>query len=259
MSKSVIPIILVSPELSHVFRILNPNAYANHIRADVMACADKMALVTHSVLLVQQAIERDLGNFLSDLTDESKYGYAFKGFVPDPQKPALAVYRSIGFQVGLQSFFITTKSMLDIYARVICKSIVPQSTIFGFNEGTWRGRKIVGGRLLNWIERSSPATYTKKEELISILDAHIHDWIAGAVECRDDIVHEGHVPGLIDMCVSLLNKPQDITRAEIILPAIKDKGNVLEYCQEIQMGINRFLKETIVLLPDVDVRLVALQ
>ena len=78
------------------------------------------------------------------------------------------------------------------------------------------------------------------------------------MECRDGIVHEGHVPGLIDMCVPLLNKPQDITRAEIILPAIKDKGNVLEYCQKIQMGINRFLKETIVLLPDVDVRLVAL-
>lgn len=254
MSGKHTPVVIVGPESWQSFGILNPNAFPSYLRPDVMFCGDKLALISYSVKIIQKEIDKDLNKFINKIN----YGDEFKDFIPDPQKPILVTYHNIGFQVGVQSVFIAAKSMLDIYARIISKSIDPKSKLFGFKKGTFRGKKIIGGSLLNWIKCNAPNSYTNKEKLIEILNAHIDNWVSDAVKFRDDIVHEGRLKGLIEMCVPLLKQSRKIEMDEIILPIIRDKGNVLEYCKQIQKNINHILKETLILLPNVNTKLLVL-
>lgn len=254
MPYNLIPVIIVGPESWKSFGILNPNAFSSDLKPDVMACADKLALISYSIQIIQKEIDRDVNKFIKELN----YGDAFKDFIPDLQKPTIVIYHNMSFQAGLQSFFIATKSMLDIYARIISKAIKPGSRLFGFNKAKVGGKKVVGGSLLNFINQNAPKSYADKEKLIGILSSHIDNWISDVVKFRDKIVHEGQLTDLMKMCVPLSKKPQTIIKDEITLPTIRDKGNVLEYCQLIQKNINRMLKETLVLLPNVNTKLIAL-
>jgi len=254
MTDNVIPVVMVGPESAESDRLLNPNAFPPGLRSSAMACADKLALASYSIRIIRIAIGRDLEEFIGQLSGNA----AFKGFIPNPRKRAVAIYHSMPFQAGVQSFFITTKSMLDVFSKIISKAIVPTSNIFSFGKAPFRQKKIAGGRLLNWLEECIPTSYAHKERLIEILLSHIDAWISDVVKLRDDIIHKGQLNDLTEMCVPLSKKPQEITKDEIILPAIRGKGNILEYCRHIREEIDRMLKETVVLLPDVDTKLLTL-
>lgn len=248
---------MVGDESWQSFKILNPNAFPedlSFVRASVMACADKLALIHYSVQIIEREIYKDLSRFVNELNS----GKTFRDFTPDPQRDLVAIYHNMSFQSGLQSFFISTKSMLDIYAQIISKLIEPKSTLFGFNKGNFGGKRLVGGTLLNWIENNAPTTYLRKKQLIEILFAHIDDWIADVVEHRDQIVHKGNLYDLIEMCVLLSKQPQQIKKDEVILPAIRTKGALIGYCKQVLVNIYRMLRETLVLLPNVDTKLINL-
>lgn len=254
MSPNVIPVLIVGPESWESFKILNPNAFAANLRFYVRACADKLALIRYSMRIIRKEIDRDVEGFVKQLS----HGASFKDFVPNPKKLPLAIYHNMTFQAGLQSFFITTKSMLDMYARIVAKAIMPKSNFFGFKKALFQGKKIPGGALLNFLERSVPRTYANRDKLIGILCNHIDSWISDVVRLRDEVVHEGQPNDLIEMCVLLSKNPQEITREEIILPTIHGKGTILEYCQVVQESIYRMLRETLGLLPSVDTELLDL-
>lgn len=151
MPRKFIRIFMVGPESWKSLGILNPNAFSTNLRASATACADKLALISHSIGIIQKAIDRDLEAFTKQLNHNS----AFKGFTPNPQKPVIAIYHNMSFQAGVQSFFITIKSMLDIYSRIVSKALVPKSNLFGFGKAPFRGKKIAGGTLLNFLERNT--------------------------------------------------------------------------------------------------------
>lgn len=250
----MIVIKIVGDEIVESTKILNTNAFPKGVRNNVWACADKVALMHYSL----QLIEREINNDLIRFVDELRTNKAWEGFTPDPQRDAVAIYHSMSFQVGLQSFFISTKSMLDIYAQIVSKMIKPQSSLFGFNKGNFRGTRLVGGTLLNWIERNSSAAYSNKKQLIELLINQIDSWISNVVGYRDQIVHHGNITALMEMRVPLLKRPQQIGKDEIILPAIEDEGDLLEYCNSSLQHTYRMLKETIPLLPNVDLKLISL-
>lgn len=249
-----VPIFMVGPESWKSLGILNPNAFSTNLRASATACADKLALISHSIGIIQKAIDRDLEAFTKQLNRNS----AFNGFTPNPQKPVIAIYHNMSFQVGVQSFFITIKSMLDIYSRIVSKALVPKSNLFSFGKASFRGKKIAGGTLLNFLERNTTESCVESKKLVRIFLGHIDDWIGDVVKIRDDIVHKGQPSDLIDMCVAILKKPQEITKDKIILPTIRRKGNILEYCQHVRRNIDSLLEETLVLLPGIDTKLLAL-
>ncbi len=60
------------------------------------------------------------------------------------------------------------------------------------------------------------------------------------------------------MCVPLRKTPQQIYKHEIILPAIKDEGDLLKYCSMTLQNTYRILKETLILLPNVNLKLISL-
>jgi len=181
MAHNFIPVYVVGPESWKSLGILNPNAFSADLRSSAMVCADKFALVSHSIRIIQKAIDRDLEAF----TKQLNHSAAFKGFTPNPQKPPIAIYHNMSFQAGVQSFFITTKSMLDIYSRIISKAIVPKSNLFSFGKARFRGKRIPGGTLLNFLERNTTRSYADNGKLIGILLSHIDDWIGDVVELRD--------------------------------------------------------------------------
>lgn len=254
MPYNLIPVVIVGPESWKSFGVLNPNAFPPCLKPDVMACADKLALISYSIQIIQREVDRDLSEFVKEL---NRNNAAFKGFIPDPEKPAEAIYHNMGFQLGVQSFFITTKSMLDIYARIIQKAIKPDSTPCDFNKAIIRGKEVAGGRVLNFLERCVPKSYENKEKLIGVLRRHIDNWIGDAVKLRDEIAHKGILSDLREMRVPLSKKPQQITKDDIILPTIRDKGDLSKYCAFILKGIGHMLEETLVLLPNVDMNSIA--
>jgi len=254
VKNNVIPIDIIGPEKWKALEILNPNAFPSGLKPGALACADQLALISYSTRMIRKAVDEDLKKLIKELNHNA----AFKDFIPDPQKPALVICRHIDFQAGVQSFFITTKSVLDIYARMISKAIVPKSDLFSFGKAPFKGKKITVGTLLNFLEKSVPRSYSDRGKLVEILVSHINDWISDAVEARDAIVHDGVLKNIIEMHVPMLKKPQEITADDIILPSIQGKGSILGYCQGIRQNIDRMLKETLVLLPGVDTKLLAL-
>ncbi len=254
MKSRVIPIDIVGPEEFKALEIFNSNAFPKGLRSSVMACADQLALISYSTRIIQSAINQDFKKLIEELHNNP----SFKGFVPNRQKPALVICRQVGFQAGVQSFFITIKSMLDIYARIVVKAIMPKSNFFGFGKKQFNGRKISGGRLLSFLERSVPRSYVYRGKLIEVLVNHIDDWISDVVDARDAIVHDGVLKNIIPMHVPMLKKPHEITDDDIILPSIQKKGDILAYCHDIRKNIDCMLKETLVLLPGVDTKLLGL-
>lgn len=254
MPHRFIPMFTVGPESWKSLGILNPNAFSTNLRSSAMACADKLALISYSIRIIQNAIDRDLEAF----TKQLNHGTAFNGFAPNPQKPVIAIYHNISSQAGVQSFFITIKSMLDIYSRIMSRALAPKSNLFSFGKAPFRGKKIAGGTLLNFLERNTAKSCVENKKLIGIFLSHIDDWIGDVVKIRDDIVHKGQPTDLVEMCVPILKKPQEITKDQIILPTILGRGNILEYCQHIRRNIDRLLEETLILLPGIDTKLLAL-
>jgi len=182
----------------------------------------------------------------------------FGKYIPDPKKPIVVIFNSMNFQAGLQSFFITMKSLLDVYAKLISKSIDHNSKLRGFGKKKTNGYEKPGGLLINWITNNAPATYKNKEKLLKILNNHIDEWICDVVKFRDGIIHHGELKGLTEIQVAVIKSPLEITKDEISKPTIMDKGDVLEYCQNIVTAINRLLKETLVLLPNLNIKLLSL-
>lgn len=253
MKNRVIPIDIVGPEKWKALGMLNPNAFPKGLRPSVMACADQLALTSYSIRIIRKAIYQDLKKLIEELHRNP----SFKDFVPNPQKPTLVMCRQVDFQAGVQSFFITIKSVLDIYARIVVKAIMPESNFFGFGKKQFKGRKISGGRLLNFVEGSVPRSYAYRGKLIEILVSHIDDWISDVVDARDAIVHDGVLKNIIPMHVPMLKKPHEITEKDITLPSIQKKGDILGYCHDVRKNIGCMLKETLVLLPGVDTKLLA--
>ncbi|MFC1959026.1 hypothetical protein ACFLV6_03870, partial [Chloroflexota bacterium] len=157
--------VIVGNENWESFKILNANAFPQNVKNNIGACADKLALMHYSLELIKREINNNLIGFVNELNN----GKAWESLNPDPQRDFVAIYHSMGFQAGLQSFFISTKSMLDIYAQIVSNLINPQSPLFGFNKHSFRGTKLVGGTLLNWIENNSPVSYSNLEQLIELL------------------------------------------------------------------------------------------
>jgi hypothetical protein len=118
-------IVIIGNEIWESSKILNPNAFPKGVKNNVWACVDKVALMHFSLQLIEREINNDLIRFVNELN----IGKAWEGFTPDPQRDDVAIYHSISFQAGLQSFFISTKSALDIYAQMVSKMIKPQSSL----------------------------------------------------------------------------------------------------------------------------------
>jgi len=103
----------------------------------------------------------------------------------------------MSFQVGLWSFFVSIKSLLDVFAQLISRLIDPTAKTGGFHKKNINGELMVGGDFINWMNnRVSPECYPNRDLLIDIIKKNIKTWISYAVKKRDGIVHYGNLSGI---------------------------------------------------------------
>jgi len=60
------------------------------------------------------------------------------------------------------------------------------------------------------------------------------------------------------MCIPLIRRLSEVTEDDIILPQMPNGVDVVTYCKETRNNLSQFIRETLVLLPDIDFDLVSL-
>lgn len=248
-----ISVVIVGPHFAKASALFNPNAFPPHAKADAAACSDRFAMLTHSVGLVLNEPGLDPSHLLQQLRENRAFG----DFVPPPDKPCVVTFHDLSFLGGVYATLISLKSLLDLYARLIAKLLVPTATVFGFKSGRYKGRNVSGGSFLTWIEKSAPKGYPKREQLLMLLLEHISGWIDQAVSYRDAVVHDRMVGGIREACVAFNRPVARLRDSDVILPTMEDGQPVVEYCRMLEVRAHRLVVETIALLPGVEFRLLA--
>lgn len=183
--KNFIPVLVVGKLSWKASGIFNPNAFPSVLRSTAMNCGDQLALIENSLGTTKALIEKQKIEFLEILKKDP----SFKGFTPDPQKPAIAFYHNLSFLSHFLSFFLYFKAFLDQYARIVSRLIDSRSSIFGFNKQNIDGRKISGGRLINWLRNSTPSNFANCCILADIFIRHVSEWVEEIVQIRDFLIH----------------------------------------------------------------------
>jgi hypothetical protein len=249
-----ISVVMVDPHFWEASALFNPNAFPPHAKADASVCGDRLAILTHSVELVL----REPGLNPSLMLQQLRENPAFSGFKPPPNKPSVIIFHNLNFLSGVYAALVSTKSLLDVYSRLIAKLLVPSASVFGFNSGRYDGRNLAGGKFLRWIERSAPKAFGKRDELVCALLRHVDDWIDHAVTYRDAIVHDGFIPGMCEAMIPFSDQVENLRQDDIMLPMMPNGQRVTDYCSALVRQVRSLTTETLTLLPSVDFKLLSL-
>lgn len=243
-----ISVVIVDPHFWSAAALFNPNAFPANVKGEAATCGDRLAILTHSAEIVRNEPGLDRLRLLKQIRSDP----GFKDFKPRPDKPAVLYFHNLQFVSGLYSALIAFKSLLDLYSRLVARLLVPKATVFGFSSGQYKGRNVSGGKFLRWIEGSTPQDFENRERLIATFLAHIELWIDQAVTYRDAVVHDGFIPGLTEVMVTLDKQLANLNTEDLVLPTMPDGKAVTEYCDYLIKQTRTLVAETLPLLPGVD-------
>ena len=252
--KNHIPVLVVGKLSWKSIGIFNPNAFPSELRNTAMNCGDQLALIENSLSNTTTLIENQKNEFLKILQKDP----SFKSFTPDPQKPAKAFYHNLAFLTDFISFFVYFKAFLDQYARLVSKLIDSRSSIFGFNKQKIDGRKISGGRLINWLRNSTPSDCENCFKLAELFNQHVVEWIDETIKLRDSLVHSPYF--LAEYSISIpLTKPTSMLPPDNLNPPMIPGTNVeiSLYMQQALKSLYTLVYDTLPLLPNVDFSMIA--
>lgn len=249
-----ISVVLVDPHFWRAAALFNPNAFPARARGDASMCGDRLAILTHTV----EILMNEPGLNRTRLLDQIRADPAIRDYKPHPDKPTILIFHNLHFVSGLYSALIALKSLLDLYARLVGRLIVPTATVFGFSSGQYNGKNVSGGKFLRWLEGSTPESFKTREKLISVLLGHIGGWLDQAVTYRDAVVHHGAIRDLREVMVPLDKELSEIDASDLLLPTMPDGTAVTSYCEHLMMNIRALLAETLPLLPEIDIANLAL-
>ena len=241
-----IPILFVGPENWQASHVFNPNAFPGHAKVFVSLCMDCLSMFIYSVNQVEPNIQRDRNQF----PDKVRTNKAFDGFTPDPNKPCVAVYHNAQFLVALHLVLYSARSFLDVYSKLIAELVFPNSGLKGFS---FRSKYSVV-----WALKNRHHSYTNAAKLMSIVRKHSSSWMRDLIEWRNNLIHDGQLPKPCIMCIPLTRRLSEVTEDDIILPQMPNGVDVVTYCSETRNNLSQFIRETLVLLPDIDFDLVSL-
>jgi len=239
-----IPIYIVGPENWEASHIFNSNAFPDHVKSFVFPCMDCLSLLIFSVDQVEPNIKRDRNQF----PDKLKTNKAFHGFTPDPNKPSVVVYRNARFLVALYLVLYSARSFLDVYSKLIGELIFPNSNLKGFK----------GENSVIWALKNRRHSYTNAAKLIAAVRKHSSSWMRDLIKWRNNLIHDGQLPKPCVMCIPLTRRLSEVTEDDIILPQMPNGVDVVTYCRETKNNLSQFIRETFILLPNVNFNLVDL-
>jgi hypothetical protein len=248
-----ISIVIVDPNFWSASALFNPNAFPDRVKEDAAACGDRLGILTHSA----EVVTREPGLNRALLLRQLRENRAFGSFQPPADKPTVIIFHNPSFLSGLYATLISVKSLLDLYARLVAKLIVPSASVFGFNSGQFQGRNVSGGRFLSWLESSTPREFKRRQDLISVFMHNLDEWLERAVAYRDSVVHDGEVPGLREAMLPFTDEAAHLRESDIVLPMMPDGQPVSDYCSAVVERVRALVAETLLVLPNVDSKLLS--
>ncbi len=247
--KNYIPVLVVGKLSWKSIGIFNPNAFPSKLRSTAMNCGDQLALIENSLSNTTTLIEKQKVEFLKILQKDP----SFKGFTPNPQKPAIAFYHNLAFLTHFISFFVYFKAFLDQYARFVSRLIDSRSSIFGFNKQNIDGHKISGGRLINWLRNSAPSDCANCSKLAEIFIRHVIEWINETIQIRDSLVHSPYFLAEYSISIPLNSSTSMLSSDNLSPPKIPGTNvEILIYMEQALKSLYTLVYDTLPLLPNVD-------
>ncbi len=114
------------------------------------------------------------------------------------------IWQDRRFTVALFGALGSVKTFLDSYSRFMAKAINPTPSANSIQFNTVGS--VIGGRLLNWLEGSTPAAWSNRAQLVELINAHKARWIDEAVGMRHGALHSGRIKGYEEMKL-VITKP----------------------------------------------------
>ena len=253
MSISYIDSYIVGKEIVDAQTIFNPNAFLGVVRPDVIACSEHLAVFYYSKRIILNEVNSGINNFYLEI----KGNKAFSGFKPSKSKNLRVYYQDITYLAGLHSLLLSVKSFLDVYTKVMIKSVDPKSSTSGFKKGTFNGNKISGGNFLKWLKNSVSASTLDKDKLIRYIEQQSHGWITEIVDWRDVIAHKGLLRGLDYMSIELNCPISKVKKSDINLPKMPNGTDIVSFCNKLDNNLKDFIHNTLILLPNINMKLIS--
>lgn len=243
------PLVLPGPQSWQGLRVLDPHRFPEHARGDAMVCGDRLALLAYATAQVEREVLADQERFLADLRADPRLA----GFAAGRQPRIVVHYRNLGFLTGLYAALFTLKALLDAYARLVARTVVPMTEIAAFKEGVFQGRSVPGGRFLNWLVSSTPASYAERTVLATTVLRHVDGWIADAVRRRDQAIYGGVIEGLQEMEARVARDVTRLSRTDVVPPRMPNGVDVIGYSRALLEQASELVRETLPLLPGLSI------
>ena len=140
------------------------------------------------------------------------------------------------------------KAFLDMLTPALCITMNPaQTPIPGFRSGKFGGKKIPGGRFLNWI--SSHVTSQQSDALRAILARHIEDWVGEAVSHRDRLAHFRDIEGMRHMCIPVSGDKAGPDAEDLLYPIMPNGDSLTDYVDKLSDRLGTLLDDVLALIP----------
>ena len=162
------------------------------------------------------------------------------------------------YVAGLYSFVNAVKSFLDVYANLMGRLISPTLN-WSFKRGKVGGMNLAGGKLIRWLENCSPKNFQHATSLAEVTQLHSKNWITSLVSYRDDLSHYRDLAGFVHMHVPLYKDIPWYRENEISGPNMPHGESVEEYCAAIVSLLADYIRETVVMLPSIDSKLISVE
>lgn len=245
-----------SKEKYATFGIFNKNAYPPQLSSIVEACSSRTAMFLFHITTINREISAVKRMFLNKSTEVFTKPWA-NGFIKakvNLDVDFIVIYDGIEYLSAFNSTLHSLKSLLDIYANLIAKLILPSASL-KFSKSKYKDQVISGGSIVKWLKTSVPSSFQNGAALSGIIIHHSIDWITEAVKYRDRLSHYGDIKGMQHMQVLLKRQYPPFNPSDIMPPMMPDGRLVTDYCLEMVNKLNTFMKDSLKLLPNINLKL----
>lgn len=151
---------LIGEDRWATFGIFNGNAFPPELEDAVSACSTRAAMFLFYVNALKTNISACKSIFVQQLRSNFTESWTqdFINAKVNREMDFIAVYDGLDYLTSFYALLQSFKSLLDIYANLMGQLILP-STRLQFSKGNYRGKKVSGGRIAQWLNNSAPSTF----------------------------------------------------------------------------------------------------
>jgi len=244
-SKDHMVFMLIGEEKWHSFYYFSPQIYPDYLKDIANSCSDRFALTLHYYYQLQPAINRDKKDCLIQLNRNC----VNLNFPSSPER--IAYYHSISTIACIHGFLYSVKSFLDIISSLWISLACEKYQDGNFSKKNIDGEILSGGSIINWLNRSSPASFTNSNSLAELIELNSKKWITEMVGFRDGLTHKGEISNLLPVRVKMEAMKKKYELSDLLDPIMPNKIPVREYFFQAITNLNSLIFESLTLFENI--------